>query len=372
MNPYFGLIVFILIIPLIFAPIKEKKKREQNILLLSIVAIFLFMAFKAPSVGRDIAGYKRMYESMRYLPWSNFDIYWMEWGYELLMMIFTHIFHASFQVFMMCVYAFDYFSYYVFIKRYSDDYLTSALIYICFTFLNFDMSAVRTTIAVAICLFAIPYAEKKGSSNCLKFVLITLVAAQIHKSAYILVVVYFVIRIELTIKSSIFYLGIPAALFLFKSQFYGIINTYFKSVEESSVSLGGNLLVYIITIALAIFTWQYYKRYDKFNSKNAVSGGNISKEVGSYIKSSSLGVRMIYTGVVIQLFSSGTILSRMAQYFQIFIIILLPNIVNRIDPKSRVVIKFALYVLAIAYFVKFSLLDNMLDIVPYQVFWSEL
>lgn len=134
-------------------------------------------------------------------------------------------------------------------------------------FLTFDMSAVRTVIGVAICLYAIPYAEKPGIKNFLKFFLIVIIAAQIHKSAYIFVAAYFIIEIHFSVKSSVFYIGGSMALLLLKSQFYGFINTYLKSVQESRTSLGGNLLIYIMSVVLTIYVWIYYKKHIKVTLK---------------------------------------------------------------------------------------------------------
>lgn len=367
MDIYFILIGVILILPVAFSGIRILDNRNRVILQISIFCIFFLMVLKAPSVGRDIAGYKKVYEAMEYQTWDNYDLTWMEWGYEFLMMVFTHIFKASFQTFMACIYGFVYFSYYKFLRRYSQDYTTSLILYTCFTFWAFDMSAVRTVIGVAICLFAIPYAQERKKKTFLKFFLIVVIAAQIHKSAYVFFVVYFVIKIAFSAKSAIFYVGVPIVLMIFKGQFYGIINTYFKSVQEVSVSLGGNILVYIASIVLTIFVRIYYKKH---------VGGTISIDNDSYntiqgnFLDTGLAMRMIYIGIVLQLFGTGTILTRMAQYFQVFILVLIPNSLCRLDLKSRTIAKLILYALAVAYFVRYTLMPDPLDIVPYEMFWN--
>lgn len=369
MDIYFILLGIVLALPIACSGIRNPTKRNSTILRISVFCVFALMALKAPSVGRDIPGYKRMYETMVYQPWSNYDISWMEWGYEFLMMVFTHIFKASFQTFMVCVYGFVYYSYYRFIKRYSQDYTTSVILYICFTFLSFDMSAVRTVIGVAICLYAIPYAEKPGIKNFLKFFLIAIIAAQIHKSAYIFITVYFIVKIPFSVKSSVFYIGGPVALLLLKSRFYGFINTYLKSVQESSASLGGNLLIYIMSIVLTIYVWIYYKKTHRSYSEMTEDDPHFNAKV-AYFSDSGLAMRMIYVGIILQLFGAGTVLTRMAQYFQVFILILMPNNMMRLDQKSRMMVRMILYSLAIVYFIKLTLIPDPLDIVPYKLFWK--
>jgi hypothetical protein len=374
---YFLLITVVLVIPMACSAIKNKEKKDRRILLFSIVAVFLVMALKATSVGRDIVSYKQLYEMMEFRSWNNYDLSWMEWGYELLTMIFVHVFHASFQMFMVCVYAFVYFSYYCFIKRYSKDYTTSVLLYICFTFFTFDTSAVRTMLGVAICLFAVPFAEKKGIKNALIFFVITLVAAQIHKSAYIFIIVYFVIKVKFSFKSALFYIGLPIVTLVLKSKIYSIINLYVKSVQEASSSIGGNMLIYIICLLLTGAVWLFYENkqtdtllIDYNQSQLTYEDGIHTQEMVYYFNTTGLAMRMIYMAIIVQLFSAGTVLARMAQYMQLFILVLIPNNVERLNVKSKYIFKMLLYIIAILYFWYFSLAANALDIVPYKFYWN--
>ena len=379
MTMYFLLIGIVLIIPLACAGIHNKEVRDKRILILSMLAVFLLMALKAPTVGRDIDSYRRLYEMMQFRSWQNYDISWMEWGYELLTMVFVHVFHASFQMFMVCVYAFLYYSYYRFFKRYSQDFTTSVLLYICFTFLTFDTSAVRTMLGVGICLFAVPFAEKKGLKNTVIFFVITLLAAQIHKSAYIFFVVYFVIKVKFSIRSAVLYVGIPALLLAFRSRLYVLINLYLKTVSEAGSAVGGNMLIYIICLVLTGAIWYHFDRGAGSNKSVAQNEEQMpspytaSGEEGlivDYFNTTGLAMRLIYVGIIMQLFAANSVLARMAQYMQIFILILVPNNLSRLSTRSRIIMKMLLYAFAIIYFWYFSLAANALDIVPYKFFWT--
>ena len=80
MDIYFALIGMVLILPVACCGIRNLEKRKNAILIISILCLFLLTALKAPSVGKDIAGYKRVYDSMKYQTWDNYDTTWMEWG----------------------------------------------------------------------------------------------------------------------------------------------------------------------------------------------------------------------------------------------------------------------------------------------------
>ena len=377
MTVYFLLIAIILLLPIVFSNVKDSNLRRERILKTSMIAIFLVMALKAPTVGRDIAGYKRTYELIQYRSWSNYDVSWMEWGYEFIMMVFSHLFHASFQVFIACVYAFVYYSYYKFLKRYSRDVTTSLIIYICFTYFTFDSSAIRTMIGVAICLYAVPFAEKKGIKNFFVFLAISLVAAQIHKSAYVFLIVYFVIKIRFTARSMLLYIGVPLFALLLRTQLYTVISIYFKSFQESGSALGGNLLIYIFSLMLSIYIWYNFDRKSVDQSYGNESASDYKYQFDGaedkqidLASQNGLAMRLVYAGIIMQLCATNSALSRLAQYMQFFILILIPNNMMRLDNRSRLIMRGILYFAAILYFWYFSLEANSLDIVPYKFFWA--
>lgn len=60
-----------------------------------------------------------------------------------------------------------------------------------------------------------------------------------------------------------------------------------------------------------------------------------SSAMATDFSDSGLAMRMIYVGIVLQLFGAGTVLTRMAQYFQVFILILIPNNIMRLDQNQE-------------------------------------
>lgn len=368
---YYGLIAYVLLIPLLARFFySDYDKRKKTTLFLSIMGIFLLFSLRATSVGRDISGYEDIYNQMQYVTWNNFDVSWMEWGYELIMMVFVHIFHASFQTFMIYVYAFIFSSYYFLIKRHSSDPSFSILVYICFIFLTFDMSAVRNAIALAICLYAVPVAYKKGLRSMLLFFATCIIASQVHVSAYIFILFYFIIRIEGTKISAILYAGFPVILLLFRTQLYVLINTHLRSVSESNITIGGIGSFYIAILMFAYIIILLGRKQNGFNYKSHEMVDNGSEYSSIFSSDVSTYFHLVYVGVVIMLFASGTVLTRMAHYFQIFIIILIPNCTAKLDEKSRILIKMLFFAFLIWFFWKYTLIANPLDTVPYRFFWQ--
>lgn len=368
---YFLLIGYILSIPLILARVeKDTRKRNAAILFLSLLGIFFVMAMKSQGIGIDTASYKKNYELMSIQPWGKYDITWMESGYEILTMIFTHIFKAPFHIFIIFVYAFVFFSYGLFLKRYSEDYTLSLMLYVCFTFFTFDASAVRTVIGIAICLFAFPFAKKKGFWNFAAFILITLFAAQMHRSAYIFLIIYLIIKIPFNIKTFWIYIGAPLVLFLFRSRLIRFVNLNIKEVEEKAVQIGGNIIFYILAVVLTTLIYITYARDKNFFNSDSHNGAVNNRLIQNYFENNGMMMRILYFNIILQLLFYGTVLIRTAQYAQIFLIVFIPNNIKRLNKKDEVLVKLFLFMFLIWYFWKYSLSVPELSMTPYKFFWN--
>lgn len=386
MSIYIYILLELIILSIVANPSSTKEKPNSIGLLVAFVSMYAVMAMKAPSVGRDVSGYKSIYEMISLLPAENYDVSWMENGFEFLMMISSHVLHLQFQSFMACVYAFAYLSYYCFIKRYSKDPILSTIVYLCFTFFTFDCSAIRNMLAVSICLNAVRFTEDRNLASFILFLLITLCATSIHKSAFVFLLFYPIARASLHAGSIAAILFVVSSIFLLRTQLYQLIDTYLKTVEESAITIGGNLIFYLSVLVFAYNssiltirklnerkTNQTIAQTDYIYDAPIVNSEEkqLSKDNEKLLYDIDMvALKAISTGILLQLFASGSVLSRSAQYYQFFIIIALPNSLESLDRKSKWFLRVLIILFCIAYFIRYSLIANQLDIVPYAFYWS--
>lgn len=350
MTPYICLIVFIFLLP-IFLKVIFKNNINNKYLFLSIIAIFLILSLKSTSVGIDTFGYKSMYDSFFKANWNNYDLYWTEWGYETLEMIFTHFFNFDFYQFEAVLYAFICFSYYNFWKKYSSDYTLSMIIYICFGSFVFDLSGIRNALALAIFLFAVPYIKEKGIKNILKYFAIVLIAAQIHKSAYVCILLFLFVRYSYPI---ITYLLFPIIVLIFRPLLFPLITVISGKEIATGIQVGGNLFFYIIVLLLPI-VFILIK-----------SNGVIRKSVIlDSLSSNDLAMKMLYFSILLMLIAGETTLNRIANYGLFFVSTLLPNSLLNLDKQTRIIAKIILYGFLLCYFWIFKLSVNELNMLPY-------
>lgn len=154
MQIYLFLIAFLLITAFICKSlISDNEKAEKTILKIGILAIFLILSLKKETVGIDIIGYKEQYLISQFKSWGNVDYVYFETGYIQLMKLFSKA-GISFQWFTVFIYALLCTALYFFIKTVSENVTMSLLIFICFQFFVFSISALRQTIAMSLCMLA--------------------------------------------------------------------------------------------------------------------------------------------------------------------------------------------------------------------------
>ena len=380
MTVYLAFLSVVCVSPILMrSVIKDTKKADIYALRISVLALFLLFALRAPSVGRDIAGYKEMYENIAVNTRYDTNTYWTETGYEMLEIFFGRTLKADWQVFLAFCNGFSILSYYFFIKRHSEDPVFSVLVYVFMGYMIFDLSAVRNMLAIAICLFVVPLFDKKGFwPAAVATLAIITVATQIHSSAYIFFLFYFLYKIPINNITIFLFITLPIFLFALRNQIINFaISTFKKSVEDNGAYLGGNALLYVLILLFTVFVFLIYVWQENGSIKERTqiakkeSKAEISINMFGKMENSILmPFRMVYVGVVFTIFTGSNTFVRMAQYGLIFTILLLPNIISKLEAKSRFIVKISAIILLAAYFYLFKVRTNDLDFLPYAFYWN--
>lgn len=380
MTVYLALIAVIFLSPIaIKGIVNDTKKADIYALRISAMLLFLIFALRAPSVGRDIQGYKDMYEGLAQNLKNDTNTYWTETGYELLELFFGRVLKADWQIFLAFCSGFSIFSYYLFIKRYSLDPTFSLLIYIFMGYMIFDMSALRNAVAIAICLFILPFFDKNGiwPAVIVTFTVI-MVATQFHSSAYVLFIFYILYKIPINSITIFFFVSLPIFFFSFRGPVMNwAINYFKKSTVDGGLSVGGNSLLYVIFLLFAVIIFLVYQNQKgvsvkSIGKRNPVTGElfSIKDALEDIDASTMMAFRMVYVGALITIFAGTNIFARMAQYGLIFTTILLPNMTSKMEIKSRFTVKSVLLVLLVVYFCFLKVRTNDLDFLPYVFYWN--
>ncbi|MBO4693932.1 MAG: EpsG family protein [Clostridia bacterium] len=380
MTVYLAFISITIVSPILLQSIfEDRKKANLCALIISALFLFLMLALRAPSVGRDVIGYKNMYEQFAKNTRYDADTYWVEKGYSMIQMFFARVLKADWQVFLAFCSGFSVFSYFLFLKRYSSDPAFSLLVYILMGYMMFDMSAMRTALALSICLLILPLFDKKGIwPPMIVTIIVIFIAIQFHSSAYIFYLLYLLYKTPLNSVSVFCFISLPMFFFAFRGPIVDwAIGNFKKSAIDGGASLGGNALLYIFILifAVIVFVFLAYQNGTSFKSIVRIDPQTKKrkhfKDVFADIDSSTImAFRMLYAGVAFTIFTGNNIFARMAEYGLIFTVILLPNLISKFEIRSRYILKIGLIGLMMLYFYYYKVIPDDLWCVPYKFFWD--
>lgn len=365
MEIYFGLIAFLIVLSFV-CKLSDTTNNDRIVIVLFSVALFIIYVFRDYSVGRDIPGYVDIYESM-----SSHDLYdaswtWMEWGYVLLMKVFSML-GLSFRVFWAFIYAVTIIPLMCFIKKYSKDVTLSLIIFMCFQFFVFSMSALRQTMAMSICLTAYMVGNRNGLKSFIYYCLLIVLAVLIHRSAIVFAPAYFLMRWRLDFKMVFAYLTIIVVAQSLKLSVMTFLDRNGESENtlfNDDLSLGAFFVFMCLIILFSVLV--SIRKPQKKTSYGIIESVFGHDEIIEQSLSNFLN--LLTCCIVVQLVFQGFLLMRAAMFYEVFLLLVLPNITLEFSKEIRPFIKLAIIIGMVFIFYFSTLLPNELDIVPYKFF----
>ena len=344
---------------------KDTSVRSNRILFVLFVLIFLICALRSTSVGRDIPGYEKVYKWTKDISWDNYNYVYFENGYIFLMKICSAI-GMSFQGFMAVCYVIILAPLYYMIKRYSKDKVLSVIIFICYMFFDFALTGLRQAISMSIAILGFMVLTSKSKWKWLYYIIIIFVASLFHKGAYIC----FLIIPFLIVKDIVFYtawitVGAGISLVLRRYLFVTIKNFFEKDTftVNAGLYIGFNLIMLVVLAALFLVA-QIYTKWRRASIKETWRTADSDE-------SDDLFLKIFMLSIVIALFFGDETSARSYMYYNQAMIVLLPNINNKLfDNRSKFINGFILIILFMSFFVWNTLLGSNFDITPYKFFWQ--
>lgn len=365
-----GVYLFLCLLPyllkFISSGFKDLAKRDKFISWTFFAVLYVVLSMRDLSVGRDILHYKEAFDMAADYDWFYTDWIYMESGYIFLMKLAQWL-GLSFRAFLAVLYLVVIIPTAEFIRRFSKDVALSIELFMCFQFFVFYMSAFRQTLALGLCLMAFMAARKDGIGHFLLFLLLVSAAMLIHRSSFIFLPVYFLLRKRLDWKMVAVYAVIVALALIYRRP----LLRYLQDAEitthdfQQDLAIGMMFLVLVLIIVVQFFF---------FNKGEALDSGiHVKKSIlapkGSVMPGVSNYSNLLVCSAILLLTFSGTILMRASTFYQAALLLLVPNMFAELSPSLRKLASIVTVVLLVAMFYFTTLLPNQLDIVPY-VIWQ--
>lgn len=350
MEAYIYLIAFVFIFRIICHIIQEQKALRHNYFLSGVFFyLYIFCVIRSFEVGIDIPGYISVYNETANISWNDWDYSNFENGYIFLMKICNMI-GLSARGFFCVVYALIFIPVYALINRESKDPLLSVIVFICFQFFVFDLTGLRQSIAMSICMIAFMVALKHSKYSLIMFIVLVYAASMIHRSALTFIIVYQIIRFPIKIKYLIIFAIGAIVCSIANKAGVTVILEYYNSLygwsNDESSQLGLSL---VMILMFGILGFISYRKQVLPNS----------------LKVCQASTNMVLTSVCIMFLGNGSVLLRTAMYFYFPIIILLPVITKSFGGGFDKIAKYAIIIMFLTHFFFNEL--NSFNVTPYEI-----
>jgi len=362
MIVYLITLIFILILGPAFIKLEEKTKRShRKEYILSVSALLILQSgLRNWAVGMDTYSYYVMYEEIKSYTWVQLsdligDYYrygiGKDPGYDIFQKIIQYVL-PNFQLYLVliAIIFFSSFGFFIYKNTASvTDAVVSYVLYSCLFMSVYTISALRQTIATAATLYGYELIKKR---KIVPFLLLIVIASTIHKSVLIFIPFYFLAQLK---KTKIFYyvgLFLFPVLMVYKQQYLEIMQDYGGYREYDVYEGAGTHLFSAMMLLVAIVgLWRM---------KTAL---RINKEV-----------RPVYNAFIIALmFTPITWVNptsmRIVMYFSIFMVLLLPSLINSFAFESK---KLRTMALVVSLSLLVVLFINANINAEYRFYWQEM
>lgn len=301
-------------------------RNKKTFCILASLNWILLSGLRDFSIGADTLAYEYIFDRMVYRSWSSvltefFDIYFAggqgkDPGY-MIFEKFVQIFTTNYQVFLIIIAITFTIPLGIWIHKNSSEPAMSFLIYSVLFYAFFAITGLRQTIATALVVM-VGYKFIK-ERRFWPFLIITLVAFTMHKTAICFFPFYFIANKKITKKYFTILLAIFPIFFVFKNQLMvllGGVAGYEQYVEQFE-GAGTWIFSAILLILLGVTIFKY-----KIMLKNNLL-------VTHYIN--ALLIAFAFTPLT---FVDPSAM-RVVQYYSLFLMLLVPEIIRAFNKNER-------------------------------------
>ncbi len=322
---------------------KEKPSQLKYYMLLSSLAILLFTGLRSRYLGSpDTAAYAGFFElshgiSLKTAFFRNeissfFDFLTGEGSFALFSWVLAQLFRdgqalilASSAVVTACTS--------VFIAKHSKEPAFSFIVYICLGLMTFNMNGMRQAMAMSICLLAYGFAKERKP---LRFLLIVLLAFTFHRTAVVFLLAYPLSHYKPSPRRNTLLAGAVLLFLLFSRRLAALYDSWVGKDYASGESFEGGGIVVVLTYLLLL----------------GIGAFCVYAARGERGRTLLPLVLLLATGFLFYLarYFSTQIYERASYYFFYFALLLMPELTEGFEEKSRTVYLFGATLFSILLF----------------------
>lgn len=340
-----GLAVFVLIMHLLYEN-RENEKTRKYIWIIACAAVVLFVGFRSDHTGADTPNYINMFKEIPARSWeaishSEFrDVGFFYFLKALSTVTKSKLVFLVFTSFLSFIGVFD------LVKRNTDKPVLALFFFVTLGNFFFLLTGMRQAIAMSMCMLSVRFIQER---KLIPFLILVWLGAQMHRSAYIFIVTYFLATRKVTPVSMITNIIITVIAYFSYEFLLDVANdilNYDYDVQE--LSNGGIFYMVILAIVILGFVTR-----DKWVTDN--KNQTVIMNIG------------IMCGIIWTFRLIGRTAERPSMYFLNAIPIILINSAETLEKEESQKI-----LLAIAVLLAFILFFKRATGLPYHFFWENI
>ncbi|MCT4781659.1 MULTISPECIES: EpsG family protein [Exiguobacterium] len=348
------LINMMLLIAWAFLLLRDDGIRHGKALFVSIATLqwIVLSGFRHVSVGADTLQYKWMFDETKAISWNRLGDHFMailfgeaegrDPGYYILQKT-TQIVTDNYQWYLLIVAVLFLVPFGIWIYRNSTEPLLSFIIFSTLFYAFFAITGIRQTLATAIAVLIGYYFIQQR--RFWPFLAIVLLAATIHKSALVFIPFYFLATKTITTRYLLFMGALIPFLFVFRIQLFELFRTI-SGYEEYEYYAGAGTLNF--SLMLLVITGVAIWRREQMIAANP--------NVTHYLNALLLALCFLPLTFI------NPSMMRIVQYFSIFIMLLIPELIRSFDQRERLLVYYTAITMLMLLFARYQPV--------YQFFWQ--
>jgi len=363
---------------LLFALLSAKNGKSKYKLFFGAFILILLMGFKSTYVGNDTPSYIEFFNRLSRMTSlidsnSRFEVGYQ--FYNKIISLFFDNYQAMFLITaIICITCICYG-----IVNLSRNWQYSLFLFVGLRFYYFFLSGLRQSLAVSIIVVSYVCLRKK---HIIPFILLVILATTFHFSAFIFILAWPLSQMKIS-KGAILKvtIGIVAVYAFFgpilniSLNHLPIYYSHYLTTEAVSVNNLSDFINAIIPCLFVVFSYfsGYYQAIKDKQFQKSIENDDEKTYITSLYSDGEVQLLFFFVAAGLSLVATrASILDRMAQYYWIFSIMTVPNILFFIrDKQKRTSWYFVITTCVIIYNISLLILRPEWNaIVPYTFFWN--
>ena len=305
---------------------ETSKAVKKRVCIVGSLGWIILSGLRHLSIGADTEAYSFSYDRIKKMSWDKlfqdlYDKYFLgeeikDPGFEIIEKA-SHFLTDSYQVFLVMIAVLFFVCLGVFIYKFSNNPYISYILFSTLFYSFFAITGHRQTIATAFVVLLGSFLIYK--KKLISFLIVVLLASTIHMSCLCFIPFYFISRIKINKLTLLMYWVGVAGSFVFRYQLLDLLQSMigYENYQDYEGASAGTFLYLLLAIGVVV----------TFFHKKLLEGDN------------QLVVQMAINALMLACFFSPLLLinqsmMRLVQYFSLFLMIILPNIVKIFAKKN--------------------------------------